>query len=113
VDVAEDLAERSRATARLPEPERDGFVRAVVDPTVNAVHCALLGPRRSLRPRIHATRHAMMARALAEGPDVVDAGARRAILVDPELMSRMHDEVWGLDGERARAWGRPGMPALA
>lgn len=110
VDLADDLVEPSRAMARLPGPERDGFVRAVVDPTVNAVHCALLGPRRALRPRIHAARHALMARAIAEGPGVVDARARRAILVDPELMSRMHDEVWGLDGERARAWGRPGMP---
>jgi membrane glycosyltransferase len=113
LDLAADLAERSRAAACLPGPERDGFVRAVVDPTVNAVHCALLGPRRALRPRIHAARHALMARALAEGPDAVDARARRAMLVDPELMSRVHEEVWGLDSERARAWGRPGTPSLA
>ena len=113
LDLVDDLAGRAHGSARLPAPERDGFVRAVVDPAVNAVHCALLGPRRALRPRIHAARHALMARALAEGPGAVDTRARRAILVDPELMSRMHDEVWGLEGDRAQAWGRPGMATLA
>ena len=56
------------ARAALPELQRDGFVRAVVDPTANALHRALRGVRRRLKPSIRDERQALLARALAEGP---------------------------------------------
>jgi hypothetical protein len=66
-------------TRALPPAERDGFVRAVVDPLVNALHRALLGRRRTLRAEIRGARAALVTRSLAEGPQ----GAHRPRTADP------------------------------
>jgi membrane glycosyltransferase len=67
-----------------------------------------------MRPRIREARRALIARALADGPAALDGRARRTLLVDPEATSALHHAVWELeDAERARAWGRPGMPPAA
>jgi membrane glycosyltransferase len=91
------------------EAEQDGFVRAVVDPYVNAVHRALLGKPRSLTASIREARAAMMEKALAEGPRNLDSTERRILLLDPEKTTEIHRRVWNLsDRVRARRWGRPG-----
>jgi len=98
-----------RKTSALPERERDGFVRAAVDPYVNALHRALLGRRRSLEPRLRAAREALLERALADGPASLTARERRILLRDPDLTDGLHRRVWGLpERERAARWGRPG-----
>jgi membrane glycosyltransferase len=89
--------------------ERDGFVRATVDPYLNAVHRALLGARRSLAGSIRERRAAMLERALAQGPPALDARAKRILLADPDTAAALHRRVWNLsDRVRARNWGRPG-----
>jgi membrane glycosyltransferase len=108
-DLAENLYTAQSRSEALPELERNGFVRAVVDPRVNAVHCAMLGSPRSLRPSIRAARRALLARALAHGPGVLAPADRRVLLSDPETASALHHEVWRIeDNARARLWGRPG-----
>jgi len=107
-----DLARSARRrTGALPERERDGFVRAAVDPYVNALHRALLGRSRSLAPSLQAARQALLERALAEGPASLTGRERRILLGDPELTDALHRRVWALpDRERAARWGRPGSP---
>jgi membrane glycosyltransferase len=102
-------AARRRAAALCPA-ERDGFVRAVVDPYTNALHRVLLGGRRSVRASIRAARRLLLERALREGPASVSARERRVLLRDPELTDELHRRVWEL-AERSRAakWGRPGQ----
>jgi membrane glycosyltransferase len=108
-DLAELHAGAEEATAMLPEKERDGFVRAVVDPFMNAVHRALLGRGRSLRADIRSARRALVARALARGPAALSARERRALLLDPELTDALHRGVWAVvDRDQAALWGRPG-----
>jgi membrane glycosyltransferase len=98
-----------RRMATLPREERDGFVRAAVDPYVNALHRALIGPRRALRASIRAAREALLERALAEGPAALSARQRRILLRDPDLTNALHERVWALaDRVRAARWGRPG-----
>src|SRR5213595_2453347 len=109
----QDLRELARAARRrteaLPPRERDGFVRAAVDPCVNALHRALLGRSRSLAPRLRAVREALLERALAEGPASLTVRERRILLGDPDLTDALHRRVWELpDRERAARWGRPG-----
>src|SRR5436305_10904798 len=109
--VAFLTAARQRA-ARLPEREHDGFVRAAVDPYVNALHRALLGPRRALRATIRVARRALLDRALAEGPEVLAARERRILLQDPDATDALHAAVWEIpERERAARWGRPGQVA--
>jgi membrane glycosyltransferase len=112
----QELHEAGLAQTRaLPPAERDGFVRAVVDPMLNALHRALLGSKRSLRPEIRAHRSALITRALAEGAAALSDRDRRILLNDPDAVDTLHERVWALGGDAAAArWGRPGtgpMPA--
>ena len=107
-DLDHELAAAERERAALRPAERDGFVRAVVDPMVNALHCALAGPRRGLKPRLRAAREALVRRLLADGPGAIGSLERRNLLSDPERMIHLHRLVWQLeDGEAARRWGLP------
>jgi membrane glycosyltransferase len=106
-DVERETA-RAEADRALPGVERDGFVRAVVDPVVNAVHCALLGGTRGGKPGLRAARHALVERALAQGPEALGASERRVLLADVEPMIELHRGVWQLaDPAHARRWGLP------
>jgi membrane glycosyltransferase len=106
---AEALAAARGKERGLSPSERDGVVRAVVDPYVNALHRWLLREPRPLRPSIREVRSGLVERALAEGPTALDLGARRALLSDPSCVDELHRRVWQLSsGELARAWGRPG-----
>src|SRR5262249_36955034 len=49
-----------RAAAARPVLEHDGFIRAAVDPFLNAVHRASLGNARRLRPTIAAERQDLL-----------------------------------------------------
>jgi membrane glycosyltransferase len=105
-EVAESLRSAEAARAALPVLQRDGFVRAVVDPTVNALHRALRGVRRSLKPSIRSERNASVERALAEGPGALTPAEKRVVLSDAELMALLHRSVWQLSDEsQAVRWG--------
>ena len=105
-ELARTARQRMRA---LPERERDGFVRAAVDPYVNALHRALLGRSRSLAPSLRAAREALLERALAEGPASLTVRERRILLGDPDLTDAIPRRVWELpERERAARGGRPG-----
>ena len=109
VDVSDAVRAAEQKARALAPAERDGFVRAVVDPYVNALHRALLRGRRSLGATIRARRTAMLERALAAGPEALAEHERRTLLRDPELTDALHDRVWALpDRALAGRWGRPG-----
>jgi membrane glycosyltransferase len=108
-DLETFLAEGDAAMAARPPRERSGFVRAVVDPFVNALHRVLLrGPRR-YAAEVRAARQALVERALAGGPDALTDAQRRTLLSDPDAVDTLHEAVWALEDEAAAArWGRPG-----
>jgi membrane glycosyltransferase len=108
-DQAALLAEARARAAALPPQERDGFVRTVVDPFLNAVHRALSGRPRALAPRIRAARHRLVERALDQGPTSLTPQERRTLLLDPDTTDALHRRVWAIPApHRAAAWGRPG-----
>ena len=91
-----------------PPLERDGFVRAAVDPYVNALHGTLQRGERRLSPAIQRERRALLQRALAKGPAALASAERRVLLSDPELAAELHRRIWELeDEEQAERWGRP------
>jgi membrane glycosyltransferase len=88
----------------------DGFVRAALDPGVNALHQALLrGPRR-LAPAVRTARRAFLERALRLGPEALGNRERRVLLFDPEATSALHRGVWDLPDERFETWLRASRP---
>lgn len=107
-DLDEYLALNINAAARVPELEKDGFVRAIVDPYVNALHRMLTRGPRSLKASIRRERSALMELALTSGPQALNAKQRKIVLGDPELVEQLHERVWALPREQALRWGRPG-----
>ncbi len=108
-DLEVNLQRAQQHSEALPHAELDGFVRAAVDPYVNALHQALLGPPRRLRPRIREQRQALLRRAIAEGPASLGLRERQIVLSDAELVQRLHASLWRLpDRQLAARWGRPG-----
>jgi len=84
----------------------DGFVRAVVDPCANAIHCSLLRRPPAPAPSLRTVRSALAERALVEGPQALGAPERRVLLRDLAGLRALHVGVWQLeDATRARRWG--------
>jgi membrane glycosyltransferase len=91
-----------------PPLERDGFVRAAVDPYVNALHCALQRGERHLRPSIQRERRGWLERALGGGPAALSGQERRVLIADPQAAAELHRRIWELEDEdQAELWGRP------
>jgi membrane glycosyltransferase len=91
------LAKAAR-TKRRHVGAHDGFLRAVIDPYVNALHSQLLGRPRSMNPSNRAAREAPCGRAAAEGPERWSAAERSALLYDPQRVRELHREVWRQSG---------------
>jgi membrane glycosyltransferase len=107
-DLEANLRVGQHTVAALPVLEQDGFIRAAVDPFINALHRARLGRPRRMRTTIVGERQDLLERALEAGPTALPARHRRVLLSDPVMVDRLHAAVWALtDRERAARWGRP------
>lgn len=85
---------------------RQGFIRAVVIPSVHALHIALNRHQRRYSPAQVKRMQKLEAEALEKGPNALDRKAKSAILSDPASLHRLHVQVWELeDGPQAAQWG--------
>ncbi len=98
-DLDQNLTVAEQQAACVPALEHDGFVRAAVDPYINALHRALLGNRRRLKASIRATRYALLERALANGPAALSVRERRILLSDPDTVDQLHQRIWMRPGK--------------
>ncbi|ANI17892.1 MULTISPECIES: glucans biosynthesis glucosyltransferase MdoH [Pseudomonas] len=73
---------------------KDGFVRSVSDPLLNALACAMGTARHARSEAIEAARQRRVQQALEGGPQAVAGEARLALLSDPVALSRLHLQVW-------------------
>ena len=105
IDLQENLRRADAEEAGTPPPERDGYVRAAVDPCVSALRTALARGLRRLRPSIRAKRWALLERAAAEGSAALNPRERAILLSDPECTAELHRRVWSLSEQHAAAWG--------
>ncbi len=85
---------------------KQGFLRAVTDPKVHALHLSFLriNPRRNceLRP----DRRLLVEKAIETGPDSLTNRERMTILKDPCALSELHRKVWSLESDaKAAQWG--------
>jgi len=88
-------------------PKAGGFVKAIVNPVVNAVHLGLLrGKQRKLTQAIASGRAGLIEKALSQGPTSLSPKEKRIILYDPLLVQEIHRLVWETPDDRiAKLWG--------
>ncbi|MFZ0254322.1 MAG: glucans biosynthesis glucosyltransferase MdoH [Gammaproteobacteria bacterium] len=110
VDLQDNLVGYRGVAAWVPAVKKDSVVCAIVDPGVNALHCALLGRPRSLTPTIAAARRQLLDDTLRIGVHALGTRDRQILLTDPHLVDEVHERVWRLPDRRyALQWGgRPG-----
>ncbi|MES1929125.1 glucosyltransferase MdoH [Salinisphaera dokdonensis CL-ES53] len=82
-------------------PPEAGFVEAVVDPAINALHVGMQGRERRLTVAIADYRRELAERALNQGADALSVDEQRRLLADPARMHWLHVEVWA---QAASAW---------
>lgn len=89
-----------------PGEERPGFVLAVTDPYVNALHLAFRRRKRKVSEAVAVSRRRQVAKTLANGPEGLQREEKMNLLGDAEGLERLHALVWQLPGkEAARRWG--------
>jgi membrane glycosyltransferase len=77
----------------------DGFVHALLDPYYNAVHASLQRTRERQTPELERYVASLAAKLFREGPDVLSAREKRAVLADGATMARLHDLIWRTPGQ--------------
>jgi membrane glycosyltransferase len=88
--------------------KEQGFVRAVVDPRVHALHLCLAGEKGRVAGNIANRRRRLVEKALSQGPGRLTAGEKRELLYDPECLHELHQRVWDIsDPTLERQWGLP------
>ncbi len=93
------------SSSLLPFAREEGFVRAVVDPCVHALHRSLLRKERKYSPEILNRRRELWKRALDGGPDVLSPSEKKQLLCDPSSLTELHKAVWMIsDGASAANW---------
>jgi membrane glycosyltransferase len=85
-----------------------GLLQAVLDPYVNALHVSLLRQRRGN----HAVRSyfvELRKKLLSEGPAELDHREKMALLLDPESMIWLHEQLWKQPSGQLAEWWRLAM----
>jgi len=88
-------------------PDAGGFVKAIINPVVNAIHLELLrGKKRKVTQSIASGRAGLLEKALSQGPLALSPKEKRIILYDPVLLEELHRRVWETPDDRiVRLWG--------
>lgn len=97
-------------TPAVDDAMRDapGFVRAVTDPRVNALHLALLPQTQSRSPLRESRLELLREKALREGPMKLTPQEKARLLYDASSVAWLHFQVWkSEDPEIARQWSVP------
>ena len=76
---------------------KDGFLKAAVDPLLNALACAMGTARHNRAQAIETVRGERIGKAIEKGPEQLDGATRLALLSDPVALSRLHTRVWEED----------------
>jgi membrane glycosyltransferase len=104
--LQDNLLQNNAAEGHFPAVMGQGFVRAVVDPSVNALHGFLLRKERTVSPAIRKRRDKLREKALADGPGSLSPKEKKELLSDPFQMRQMHLKVWEISDQRlAERWG--------
>jgi membrane glycosyltransferase len=80
--------------ANRASPLEDGFLRAIVAPSQNALAVAMATSRHKTVPAIERVREERIKLALSSSPDKLPAPMRLNMLSDPAILSQLHAAIW-------------------
>jgi membrane glycosyltransferase len=105
VNLAQTLS--ARQAGPVPRPElalHYGFLQAVLDPYVNAVHVSLLRTKDDPAPANEARFAILREKLLREGPASLAPQDRLALLMDVDSMNALHNDVWAAPASQLAGW---------
>lgn len=98
---------------RLPPPDwlrpYNGLMQAVLDPYINAAHCALLRQKRQLKHPVTVYLSQLATRLLRLGPEALGRREQMALLMHAQVMDDLHDRVWAAPEADLAPWWRIAM----
>ena len=98
-----DLIARRSAEPQTHDPDA-GLARLVLDPYLNAVH-QVLRQRTALEPPARREYFQRLEqRLLREGPAKLNAREKKALLLNPEAITRLHMAVWRTSSQELAPW---------
>ncbi len=106
VRFRQHLLELEQAHEEMPAFRDGGFISAVVDPDVNALHVALLGLERGRRLQDLVQRHRkdLMLSTVANGPAKLGKREKKILLSDPHLLLEFHRQLWVAPDAMLKNW---------
>lgn len=100
------MQEYGASSSPLSFGKEQGFVRAVVDPCVHALHLSFLPKERKYSPEVADRLQKLLEKALAFGPDKLTRPEKKQLLCDPSSLIALHEAVWTIsDAVSAGKWG--------
>ena len=81
-----------------------GLMQAVLDPFVNALHVSLLRQRQRVTPESRDYLDTLRRRLIREGPQALNKRELSALMYDPDVMLRLHYDLWSASGEGLATW---------
>jgi membrane glycosyltransferase len=104
-ELSHHLAQAHDRSVPLPALARNyGLLQAALDPYVNALHVSLLRQRQRVTPESRDYLDQLRKRLVKEGPDALTKRELSALMYDPDMMLRLHYDLWSGSGEGLAQW---------
>lgn len=104
-ELQKNLRAAEQARLELPEIARHaGLMEALLDPYVNALHISLLRQRASAPPKSKHYLETVRTRLIAQGPDALTPREIKALMYDPDVMLRLHYDLWSAEEKSLSPW---------
>ena len=104
-ELQHHLAHAHERSVPLPALARNyGLLQAALDPYVNALHVSLLRQRQRATPESRDYLDQLRKRIVKEGPDALSKRELSALMYDPDVMLRLHYDLWSGSGEGLAQW---------
>ncbi|HWB04761.1 MAG TPA: glucans biosynthesis glucosyltransferase MdoH [Verrucomicrobiales bacterium] len=104
-DLTYRLEQAHERSIPLPALAKNyGLLQAALDPYVNALHVSLLRHRQRTTPESRDYLDQIRKRIVKEGPDALTKRELSALMYDPDMMLRLHYDLWSGTGEGLAQW---------
>lgn len=104
-DLQSHLSKAHERSVPLPALAKNyGLLQAALDPYVNALHVSLLRQRQRVTPESRDYLDKLRKRVVKEGPDSLTKRELSALMYDPDMMLRLHYDLWSGSGEGLADW---------